>query len=84
MQLVKFQDIPAKGNPIGLVRLVPLAELGDRGLNFGRAKNRGIPLGRIPGYWTCPYNVRITGLYLNTDQVDTVKFWKASSRLHRR
>jgi hypothetical protein len=78
MQLVKYQDIPAQGHPIGLARLVPLGAQGDRGLNFGRTKKSGIPLGRLPGYWTCPYNARITGLYLNTDQGGyTVKFWKS-------
>lgn len=79
MDLVKYKDIPAQGNPIGLAQLVPISALGDRGLNFARARGSGIPLGKLPGYWTCPYNARISGLYLNTDQGGyTVKFWKNS------
>lgn len=79
MELIKYQDIPAQGNPIGLVRLVPVTAQGDRGLSFGRSKITGIPIGRIPGYWTCPYNGRITGIYLNTDRGGyTVRFWKSA------
>jgi hypothetical protein len=78
MELVKYQNIPAQGNPIGLVRLAPVTALGDRGLNFGKARASGIQIGRIPGYWTCPYNGTITGLYLNTDQGGyRIRFWKS-------
>lgn len=79
MQIVKYQDIPAQGSPIGLVRLAPVSAQGDRGLSFGRSRNTGIPVGKLPGYWTCPYNATITGVYLNTDQGGyTVKFWKSN------
>lgn len=77
MQLIKFEDIPTKGYPLGLQLMTQLAPIGDRGLNFGRSKVSGIPIGKIPGFWTCPYNGTITGIYLNTDRGGyRVKFWK--------
>lgn len=79
MELVKFQNLPAKGSPVGLVQMETVIVQGDRGLNFGRARQSGIQIGRIPGYWTCPYTGIITGIYLNTDQGGyRVKFWKSS------
>jgi hypothetical protein len=78
MELVKYQNIPAQGHPIGLVQMASVMALGDRALNFGRSRPSGIQVGKIPGYWTCPYNGTITGLYLNTDQGGyRIKFWKS-------
>jgi hypothetical protein len=73
--LIPFNSVPAKGDPIGLIPLT----IGDRGLTFGRALIEGIQIGKVPGYWTCPYDGIITGVILNTDQGGyTIKFWKAT------
>jgi hypothetical protein len=77
VKLPKFSEIPAK--PVGLTTLFRMAPGGDRGLTFARGKPKGVPLGKVPGYWTCPYNGTITAVYLNTDIGGyTVKFWKSS------
>ena len=82
MQLVKFEDIPTKGYPLGMQLMSQLAPTGDRGLNFGRSRESGISIGKIPGYWTCPYNGTITAVYLNTNQGGyRVKFWKNTTRV---
>jgi hypothetical protein len=75
--LIPVGSIPIKGNPIGLLPL----RAGDRGLNFARSLSGGIALGKVPGYWTIPYNGYITSVILNTDQGGyTIKFWKAAGR----
>jgi hypothetical protein len=80
VRLPRFGQIPAKGNPIGLTYLFKLGPGGDRGLTFGRSRAGGIPLGKIPGYWSCPYAGTITGVMLNTDRGGyTVRFWKTVS-----
>jgi len=76
--LIPFASIPAKGNPIGLLPL----NAGDRGLNFARSLQGGIVLGKVPGYWTIPYDGIITAVVLNTNQGGyRMKFWKASGRI---
>ncbi len=80
VKLPKFGEIPAKGNPIGLTYLFRLTPGGDRGLTFGTSQEDGVTVGKIPGYWTCPYAGTITGVVLNTDQGGyKVKFWKTQS-----
>lgn len=76
VQLPRFADIPP-GNP-GLTQLEEIIANGDRGLVFGRSSTNGVGRGKIPGYWTCPYNGTITGAYLSCDQGGfTVNIWKA-------
>jgi hypothetical protein len=76
--LIPFNSIPAKGDPIGLIQLI----IGDRGLTFGRSLTGGVVLGKVPGYWTCPYDGIITGVILSTNQGGfTMKFWKAPGRI---
>jgi hypothetical protein len=77
VKLVKYADIPVKGNPVGMTKLPKLVPDGDRGLTFGRSLEDGVPLGKIPGYWTCPYNGKITAVFLNTDVGGyTMRVWK--------
>jgi hypothetical protein len=78
VKLIRFADIPAKGNPTGLTQLLLLSPTGDRGLTFGRSLEGGVPLGKIPGYWTCPYNGIISAVFLNTDRGGyTIRVWKS-------
>jgi hypothetical protein len=75
--LIPYGAIPIKGNPIGLLPL----RAGDRGLNFARSLQGGIILGKVPGYWSIPYNGFITAVVLNANQGGyRIKFWKASGR----
>ena len=78
--LPRFGEIPSKGNPVGLQYLFLMSPGGDRGLTFGRSQKKGITIGKIPGYWSCPYAGKITGVILNTDAGGyTVKFWKTQT-----
>jgi len=81
IQLPKFSELPRKGNPLGLMPLANILPTGDRGLVFGRSMDDGVPLGKIPGYWSCPYNGTITAVILSTDKGGyTVKIWKNGNR----
>lgn len=66
MEVVSLNAVPGKGFPVGVVGLIPE---GDRGPTYGKSQASGIPAaGKIAGFWTAPYDGRITAVYMSVDQ----------------
>jgi len=49
-------------------------------LTFGLKKTSGVPVGKLPGYWTCPFAGTITAWNITVDAgTITLKVWKIAS-----